>query len=116
MISYRLAHTYVERARGKAKEYECVWCHGHAREWANLNGDYENVRDYAPMCKSCHARFDGVGANTKHRGAAMTHCKNGHPRTDENVYEWGNWKQCRTCKREAQARYLARKRGESHHL
>jgi hypothetical protein len=27
-------------------------------EWANLTGDYHNPGDYAPMCGTCHKRYD----------------------------------------------------------
>ena len=27
-------------------------------EWANLTGDYENIEDYAQMCKPCHTAYD----------------------------------------------------------
>jgi hypothetical protein len=27
-------------------------------DYANLNGRYEDLDDYAPMCRSCHAKYD----------------------------------------------------------
>jgi hypothetical protein len=42
------------------------------------------------------------------RGAKATHCKNGHPRTPENTYlagSKGQWRRCKICRAECQARY-----------
>ena len=30
-----------------------------AYDYANLSGQYENINDYAAMCRSCHAKYDG---------------------------------------------------------
>jgi HNH endonuclease len=64
-------------------------------------------------------------AENKRRGTAglwkreaaehMVECKNGHPRSPENVREWPQkngrvWYQCRPCMREAQRRYDAKRR------
>jgi hypothetical protein len=32
-------------------------------EWANLTGDYEDVRDFASMCVRCHRRYDAARAS-----------------------------------------------------
>jgi hypothetical protein len=39
------------------------------------------------------------GENTRRGLAAVrwTHCKNGHPLTDENVYQYGSARRCRPC-------------------
>lgn len=34
-------------------------------DYANLTGNYADPSDYAPMCRSCHHRFDGRAANLK---------------------------------------------------
>ena len=34
---------------------------------------------------------------------AQTHCKNGHKRTPENIYEWHGHKACRVCRRKVAA-------------
>lgn len=45
----------------------------------------------------------GTGPSAKQ--AAMTHCKNGHPLTEDNIYRWGpNKRRCRTCHRAASKR------------
>lgn len=41
----------------------------------------------------------------------QTHCKRGHAFTGENTYLRRGWQQCRTCKREANRAWFARKRG-----
>jgi len=28
-------------------------------EWANLTGNYHDIRDYKRMCRSCHFKYDG---------------------------------------------------------
>ncbi len=56
-ISY---HARVYRERGKASS--CSVCgedNPDVRyEWANLTGRYEDVNDYAEMCKQCHVTYD----------------------------------------------------------
>jgi hypothetical protein len=34
-------------------------------DYANLTGRYEDVDDYAPMCRSCHWKFDAKINNIK---------------------------------------------------
>lgn len=36
-------------------------------DYANLTGDYADINDYAPMCRSCHWKFDGKAANFSKR-------------------------------------------------
>lgn len=56
---YKAAHDRVYRIRGKAAS--CVWgCQAGRYDWANLTGDLLNPDDYAPMCRSCHRRYDGA--------------------------------------------------------
>ena len=59
---YQAMHLRVEAARGKPSV--CSRCDatdpGLIYEWANLTGHYEDVHDYARMCRSCHRQFDGV--------------------------------------------------------
>lgn len=59
-VSYVQLHRRVANVRGRPKE--CTQC-GTTRpdahyDWANLTGNYEDVNDYARMCRSCHIRFD----------------------------------------------------------
>lgn len=56
---YRRQHYAVNRARGKAAEYQCVGCKGNAQEWAWVHGaDRSDVFAYQPMCRSCHQKYD----------------------------------------------------------
>ena len=51
-------------------------------------------------------RSDGVTA----RNARKTHCKNKHPLTPENVYEYKGYRYCRTCQRRRSREWKARQR------
>lgn len=35
-------------------------------DYANLSGRYEDIEDYAPMCRTCHWKYDGKINNIKH--------------------------------------------------
>lgn len=35
-------------------------------DYANLTGRYEDLEDYAPMCRSCHWKYDDKISNIKH--------------------------------------------------
>jgi hypothetical protein len=35
-------------------------------DYANLSGRYEDLEDYAPMCRSCHWKYDTKINNIKH--------------------------------------------------
>lgn len=35
-------------------------------DYANLTGKYEDIKDYAPMCRSCHWKYDNKILNIKH--------------------------------------------------
>lgn len=56
-VSYRAAHSRVERARGKAAGHLCK-CGRPAYDWANLTGEFSNVNDYEPMCRTHHRAYD----------------------------------------------------------
>lgn len=50
-------HQRLYKVRGKADH--CVFGHIADRyHWANLTDDYMDPYDYAPMCISCHRRYD----------------------------------------------------------
>lgn len=51
-------HEAVRRQFGKATGFTCVECGTPAHEWANQNGDYDDIYDFEPMCRSCHRTFD----------------------------------------------------------
>ncbi len=60
--SIKAFHKRVEKRFGKAKDYGCSIC-GKTDEdawydWANLSGNYYDINDYAPMCRSCHRKYD----------------------------------------------------------
>lgn len=58
--AYLRAHRAVDKARGKPKE--CSVCGAtdpeKVYEWANLTGNYDDVSDYARMCRKCHRAYD----------------------------------------------------------
>lgn len=60
--SYKAFHLRVNSERGKAKEYGCSMCgrtdSDVCYDWANLSGNYDDINDYAPMCRSCHRKYD----------------------------------------------------------
>ena len=56
---YQAMHLRVESRRGKASTHVCSRCAiVIADDWANLSGRYSDVNDYAPMCRSCHRKYD----------------------------------------------------------
>lgn len=46
---------------------------------------------------------------SKHARSDRSHCANGHPFDDANVYTYHGRRQCRTCRRHATARYRDRR-------
>jgi hypothetical protein len=57
--TYSALHHRVEVARGKP--HYCSVCgtmDASVYEWANLTGKYEDVMDYARMCRKCHRKYD----------------------------------------------------------
>ena len=57
--TYAAFHYRVESARGKPMI--CTVCgaiNKSVYEWANLSGRYEDVNDYARMCRKCHRAYD----------------------------------------------------------
>ena len=61
-VSYRTMHERVQKARGKAAEYQCARCPAQAADWAWIHGlDRGDVTSYTPMCTSCHMKYD-IGA------------------------------------------------------
>lgn len=72
---YAAIHDRVKRARGRARDHECVECGGPAAEWAYDNADPRELvavwcgsevrystdpSHYLPMCVRDHRRFDTV--------------------------------------------------------
>lgn len=59
---YSSFHQRVKYSRGRAKDYGCSVCgtsdHSKSYDWANLTGNYNDIMDYASMCRSCHRNYD----------------------------------------------------------
>jgi len=60
--SYKAFHQRLKKNRGVAKDFGCSACGTHdpskSYDWANLTGKYFDMDDYAPMCRSCHRKYD----------------------------------------------------------
>jgi len=41
----------------------CGTITANAYDYANLTGNYEDIEDYLPMCRSCHWKFDSTHLN-----------------------------------------------------
>lgn len=58
--SYTAKHARVYRQRGQPMF--CSVCGttdaAKAYDWANVSGNYNDPKDYARMCRSCHRKFD----------------------------------------------------------
>lgn len=59
---YSANHHRVYRSRGKARNYPCLrGCGRQATQWAHLhNTDATDPNNYEPLCRSCHAKYDGA--------------------------------------------------------
>jgi hypothetical protein len=60
-VTVRQRHTRIVLLRGKAADYLCGGlCGGRARDWAQIHGTsgLDPKRDYLPMCRRCHIRYD----------------------------------------------------------
>lgn len=71
-----------------------------------------NPEHLVPLLQGEHMREHGLTGGDWGQ-AAKTHCPVGHAYTDENTYRWRNERQCKTCRRAAKLRYLAKYR-EAH--
>lgn len=64
--TYAAFHYRVESKRGKP--HYCTVCgsinDGLIYEWANLTGKYDDVYDYARMCRKCHRKYDKSRPNS----------------------------------------------------
>ena len=60
--SYKAFHLRLKSEKGQAKLFPCSVCGTNdkdkAYDWANISGKYEDVNDYASMCRSCHRQYD----------------------------------------------------------
>lgn len=78
-VTYETAHGRLARKRGPAAAHPCVDCGWPADDWSlrkRAPGVKTGVRwdgnpctyspdpmDYEPRCRSCHAKYDGLGAH-----------------------------------------------------
>lgn len=81
----------------------------HRYIWILLNGEPELPElDHRCRNRSCvnPAHLEPVTAaeNAARRAAARLTCPNGHPYTSDNVYHYGGYRMCRTCRRAADRR------------
>jgi hypothetical protein len=70
--SYQAMHLRVQAKRGKASQYPCCICgttnESESFDWANLTGRYDDINDYAPMCRKCHREYDRSREMMQHAG------------------------------------------------
>lgn len=63
--TYSAFHRRLEAKYGKAKK--CDECGTTDKEknydWANLSGDYKNLKGYKRLCRSCHWKHDKIYKN-----------------------------------------------------
>lgn len=58
-VNYFNMHTRLRKARGSATAHQCVRCDQPAAQWAYIHGeDPSDFDSYAPMCRSCHKKYD----------------------------------------------------------
>lgn len=82
-VGYAAAHHRVKMERGKA--VLCIFgCVARRYEWANLTGRYADPYDYAPMCGTCHNRFDVARKSMEFR----IHYKWRMAAADKDQKEW----------------------------
>lgn len=58
--SYQALHLRLYSTRGRP--FPCSVCGtmtAKAYDWANLTGNYQDIEDFAAMCRSCHWKHDG---------------------------------------------------------
>jgi hypothetical protein len=63
---YQALHTRVYQSRGRP--FPCSVCGtmtAKAYDWANLTGNYQDIQDFAAMCRSCHWKHDGRVQNLR---------------------------------------------------
>ncbi len=58
---YKKAHAAVHRARGKARDQDCVDCGKQALDWSHKHdSEPTDPQNYEPRCRSCHKKYDGA--------------------------------------------------------
>jgi hypothetical protein len=69
---YQAFHRRLYAKHGKPTECaECGTTTAKHYDYANLTGLYADLNDYAPMCRSCHWKYDGRIANITGKKGGM---------------------------------------------
>lgn len=60
MATLSKKHKRLDRRFGKPKKCSVCGAHddGRTYDWANLTGNYDDMGDFARMCRSCHWKYD----------------------------------------------------------
>jgi hypothetical protein len=65
--SYAAFHRRLYALHGKPSECsQCGTTEASHYDYASLSGQYHDLSDYAPMCRSCHAKYDDKVLNIAH--------------------------------------------------
>lgn len=63
---YSANHHRVYRHRGAASGHGCARCTKQATQWAHIHDcDPAVPSNYMPLCRSCHAKYDGAAPPTR---------------------------------------------------
>lgn len=91
---YKKIHTWLKNFN---KPKNCWTCNSiKALDWACIDKYEKNIKSFKALCRKCHTNLD--------LGGGMTHCKNGHKKTKENLYYYSESSQnygcsdCRVCR------------------
>ena len=93
-LTYAGFHARMRRYFGKPQECSvCGRTDGGTRyEWANLTGNYHDMRDYARMCKPCHMAYDrsrgnvsGAKRGGKHRSSGLVRVQWGEAHSENEA-------------------------------
>ena len=100
-LSYGARHGRVVEAKGKAKNFPCIDCHGKACDWSQTHGTKGlDPEDYQPRCRSCHMKYD-MTEKKRQTAAEVGYGNKGQKRPDVARRNRGNHyaKKCKTgCK------------------
>lgn len=74
-VGYKSLHEWIGTNWGKAKEYRCK-CLKQALDWANITNMYNRERkNWEPMCRSCHKKFDKADTSKAREALAKKYAK-----------------------------------------
>jgi len=99
---YYAKHMWIAEQYGKATK--CTKNPGHKAkrfEWANISGKYlRDITDYVQLCPSCHRIMDNKLNPPNYDHTRKTHCKHGHPFTQESTYiDPRGFRNCKICRK-----------------